>query len=398
MATVSEALESSRRLWDAHAQSDPLWAILSDPAKHGGKWNLHRFFQTGVGEIATLLYELARLGVAVKTDRALDFGCGIGRLTQALAERFTRVVGVDISSQMIERAKHLNRFPERVTYLSNDVDDLAVLGSERFDFIVSRIVLQHIAPDVAVRYLRELCRLMAPGGSFVVQAPSRRRGPDDPVAPQTAKPMPDEAYRANIAVAGVLEGTLGPGEPITLDVEITNNSRLAWLQNDVGRVTIGNHWLDRHGEMIRRDDGRTGVPQIVHAGEAVHVPLTVTLPREDGEYECELDLVHEGVFWFTDKGSASLRLPVGIRHGVVAIRSSDNGGEITHVLASIDDGLPVASLTAVEPAPFPMYGLARETVLDVLADCGVRIVAVEDDRSCGDDWVSYQYFATSGEA
>ena len=42
------------------------------------------------------------------------------------------------------------------------------------------------------------------------------------------------------------------------------------------------------------------------------------------------------------------------------------------MLASIDDGLPVASLTAVEPAPFPMYGLARETVLDVLADCGVR--------------------------
>ena len=68
------------------------------------------------------------------------------------------------------------------------------------------------------------------------------------------------------------------------------------------------------------------------------------------------------------------------------------------MLASIDDGLPVAGLTAVEPAPFPMYGLARETVLDVLADCGVRIVAVEDDRSCGDDWVSYQYFATRGEA
>lgn len=40
------------------------------------------------------------------------------------------------------------------------------------------------------------------------------------------------------------------------------------------------------------------------------------------------------------------------------------------MLASIDDGLPVAGLTAVEP--FPMYGLARETVLDVLADCGVR--------------------------
>jgi hypothetical protein len=87
MATVSEALESSRRLWDAHAQSDPLWAILSDPAEHGGKWNVQRFFQTGVAEIATLLYELARLGVVVKPDRAHDFGCGIGRLAQALAVR-----------------------------------------------------------------------------------------------------------------------------------------------------------------------------------------------------------------------------------------------------------------------------------------------------------------------
>jgi hypothetical protein len=110
-----------------------------------------------------------------------------------------------------------------------------------------------------------------------------------------------------------------------------------------------------------------------------------------------VDLVHEGVLWFTDKGSESLRLAVDIRHGVVTMRSSDNGGEIAHVLASIDDELPVASLTTVEPAPFPMYGLAREKVLDVLADCGVRIVAVEDDRSCGDDWVSYQYFVTRSQ-
>src|SRR2546430_5414836 len=92
MATVSEALESSRRLWDAHAQSDPLWAILSDPANHGGKWNLHRFFQTGLGDIPTLLYELARLVVSVKTDRSLDFGWAVPRHTQSLTERFSRAV------------------------------------------------------------------------------------------------------------------------------------------------------------------------------------------------------------------------------------------------------------------------------------------------------------------
>ena len=389
------ALESSRRLWDAHAGIDPLWAILAYPAKHGGKWDLDDFFRTGVDEIADVLRDLSRLGLAVNTDRALDFGCGVGRLTQALAEHFTRVVGVDLSPEMIERAKSLNRFPDRVTYLANGVDDLSVLGSERFDLIVSRIVLQHIAPDAAVRYVRELCRVIAPGGSLVFQVPSHRRGPGDWPAPGHVQPMPDEAYRANIAVAGVLEGTLEPAEPITLDVEITNISRSAWLQKEIGRLTVGNHWLDTHGETVRRDDGRTGLPDIVYPEETVHVPLTITLPHEEGEYACDIDLVHEGLWWFSEKGSERLPLAVAVRGAGVTLGSRRDGHEIARVMASVDDELPSARLTNVIPAaPFPMYGLARNVVVEAIAECGVRLVAVEADRSCGDDWVSYQYFVT----
>src|SRR5438445_9101994 len=70
---VTERLRDSQRLWDRHAAADPLWAVLSDPA--------------------TLLYELGCL-IEVRREAALDFGCGVGRLTQALAPHFARVVGV----------------------------------------------------------------------------------------------------------------------------------------------------------------------------------------------------------------------------------------------------------------------------------------------------------------
>jgi len=75
---VTERLRDSQRLWDRHAAADPLWAVLSDPA--------------------TLLYELGCL-IEVRREAALDFGCGVGRLTQALAPHFARVVGVAISPE-----------------------------------------------------------------------------------------------------------------------------------------------------------------------------------------------------------------------------------------------------------------------------------------------------------
>src|SRR5437588_118672 len=109
-----DVLHESRDYWDRHARRDPLWAILSDTAKKDGKWDVARFFQTGVSEIASLLYELDAQGIFPSRGAALDFGCGVGRLTQALAPHFDRVVGVDVSSCMQELATRLNQFPQSV--------------------------------------------------------------------------------------------------------------------------------------------------------------------------------------------------------------------------------------------------------------------------------------------
>src|SRR4026207_476011 len=100
--------------WDRHARHDPLWAILSDPTKTGRRWDLRSFLETGRREVSLLMYQLRALKVDVDRKAALDFGCGAARPSQPLAAHFQRVVGLDISPEMIRLARDINQFPDRV--------------------------------------------------------------------------------------------------------------------------------------------------------------------------------------------------------------------------------------------------------------------------------------------
>lgn len=57
---------------------------------------------TGIEEINSIIKYLKGLPVEISYKRALDFGCGAGRLTQALAGYFEEVCGIDIAPSMIE--------------------------------------------------------------------------------------------------------------------------------------------------------------------------------------------------------------------------------------------------------------------------------------------------------
>src|SRR5476651_566651 len=138
---MTDAVDDSRKFWDAHAARDPLWAVLSDAGKDERKWDVRKFFQTGVNEISLVFYQLDSHGIEVARGSALDFGCGVGRLTQALAHRFENVLGVDVSPRMVETAASLNRFPGRASYVWNDAPHLKVFNDHSFDFIYTNIVL-----------------------------------------------------------------------------------------------------------------------------------------------------------------------------------------------------------------------------------------------------------------
>jgi 2-polyprenyl-3-methyl-5-hydroxy-6-metoxy-1,4-benzoquinol methylase len=140
-------LNELKKNWDAFGKQDPMWAILSDPAKKGNKWNQKEFFNSGQVEIDSVFQYIESLDVFLARRKALDFGCGLGRNTQALSRYFDECVGVDIALSMIQLAQKYSRFNRKCKYYVNDSDSLNAWQDNYFDFIYSRIVLQHIQPD-----------------------------------------------------------------------------------------------------------------------------------------------------------------------------------------------------------------------------------------------------------
>jgi SAM-dependent methyltransferase len=170
------SIEHLRRAWDTLGRKDPLWAVLSQPDKRHNRWDLEEFFRTGEEEIGSLFLDLDGRSLAVNRGRCLDFGCGVGRLAQALCGYFDQVDGIDIAKSMVARAQTLNRHGKRCRYHLNVRPDLRLFAGGTFDFVYSNIVLQHMAPEFAERYMAEFMRVLAPGGLAVFQVPSRHVG------------------------------------------------------------------------------------------------------------------------------------------------------------------------------------------------------------------------------
>lgn len=376
-------------IWEAHARYDPLWAILSDPTKKDRRWEIGRFFASGEREVRFLLRDLSAAGIDVSRGDALDFGCGIGRLTQALSHHFDRVVGIDIAPTMIALAEDLNPSPERVRFVRNPRDDLAVLGSAEFDFIYSNIVLQHVPPELTRKYLLELLRALRPGGILVFQLPSHRR----PSSELTVRAMPDDAYRAVLHVDD-WPRVAAPGARVGLAVRVANASPHAWHPSALGQINLANHWLADDGTLERQDDARAGLPHIVKPGEQAEILIAVTTPDRAGSYSCELDLVHETITWFKDRGSPTCQLPieVAVTDTVEPARPTTPARSATgpweEAWALVQTRLPSPGH---EPEPFPMFGIPRDEVLEFLAGHEAAVLLVDEDGHAGWEWIGYRY-------
>jgi SAM-dependent methyltransferase len=170
-------LERLKNNWESLAEQDALFAILTDHRRAGGKWNVAEFMATGISEIETVMDHLACIGCSPNyAGKALDFGCGVGRVTQALAARFASCVGVDISRQMIDKARSLNRYAH-CCYLANSNEQLPFADAS-FSLIYSNIVLQHVPRRFSTAYLQEFVRVLVPGGILVFGVQDSFAAPD----------------------------------------------------------------------------------------------------------------------------------------------------------------------------------------------------------------------------
>jgi len=159
-------LQDLQKNWDRMGSEDPLWAIVTAPRYKGGKWDPDAFFESGRDQIAAVMEHAESLGQSPR-GAAFDFGCGVGRLSQALAKYFDSVTGVDIAPSMITEALARNQHGDKVTYVRNERADLSFFADASFDFIYTEITLIHMEPRYSMAYIEEFFRIGRPGGLVI---------------------------------------------------------------------------------------------------------------------------------------------------------------------------------------------------------------------------------------
>ncbi|HEX7313213.1 MAG TPA: hypothetical protein VF297_04805 [Pyrinomonadaceae bacterium] len=125
----------------------------------------------------------------------------------------------------------------------------------------------------------------------------------------------DQDYRAEIEALAA-PTRLRPGERSELRLRVRNGGPVAWPargERGMYQVNVGDRWLDREGVRVVNDlDGRTSLAADLQPGGAVELSLPVKAPKEPGDYVLEVDMIHEGVTFFHEKGSKTLRMNVKV--------------------------------------------------------------------------------------
>ena len=149
--------------------------------------------------------------------------------------------------------------------------------------------------------------------------------------------MSENAYKAQIFVEPLPYVAFAPLATIQIKVRVINISSFEWRQNERAPLKLGNHWLDAEGKrIITRDDGRVDLPDELKPGEEAEMILTVNVPDKEGEYLCELDLVHESITWFKDKGSKTITFNVVATERAPFLANKRSGPQMNRIGDTID--------------------------------------------------------------
>lgn len=167
------AAEAMRRDWNMRARRDAFYYIAS--WRRG--WDTQEFFASGKVDYERLVAPvLTRFNFSPHRKTMLELGCGAGRMTRSFASRFHHVLGFDISSEMIDRARNLLRGVDNIAWVQGNGVDLQNVGAESTEFVFSYLVLQHL-PDIALAasYVREMLRVLRPDGLCLFQFNGAKR-------------------------------------------------------------------------------------------------------------------------------------------------------------------------------------------------------------------------------
>jgi ubiquinone/menaquinone biosynthesis C-methylase UbiE len=157
--------------WRQWGKYDPLWAVAAwnDKQKTGATpWTEEEFYALGQSDWQDFSHQWHHYGFDKKS--CLEIGCGAGRLTRQLAQTFDRVHAVDVSEDMIIRAKQ-NIRSTNVEFSVIDGIHLP-LPDNSVKAVFSTHVIQHLdSVPIGLSYFREFYRVLEPGGTIMVHLP-----------------------------------------------------------------------------------------------------------------------------------------------------------------------------------------------------------------------------------
>ena len=170
-------MQDTDRAWELWGQLDPYYGVLTDNKfRRENLTNTRQeFFASGDLYVSELLAKAQASCGQLSFHRALDFGCGVGRLVIPFSKRFGEVVGVDISeSMMAEARRNCAEFnASNISFVRSDDDLSNVTGT--FDFINSYVVLQHIPRARGSIIIEQLLKRLNIGGVAMLHISLERR-------------------------------------------------------------------------------------------------------------------------------------------------------------------------------------------------------------------------------
>ena len=179
-AALLSFFQHVQRTWTTLGETEPHWSVLSDEQFKQANLTEHiqEFMLSGRDEIDRLFDLLDGKNIALPPQSTcIEYGCGVGRVTRWLSERFSRVVACDISDSHIQLASKYVADEGRNNVSFNaigSIEDMENLPPAEFFYSV--LVLQHNPPPIIEVIVSGLANALKPGGYGLFQVPTHCEG------------------------------------------------------------------------------------------------------------------------------------------------------------------------------------------------------------------------------
>jgi ubiquinone/menaquinone biosynthesis C-methylase UbiE len=175
----------ARRVWDRHARTRSLEATSSHDAT-----DADTYWRSGERDWGLVLAVANQAGLPARAS-AIEIGCGLGRLTRLAAADFNRVIGLDVSPEMLKQAR-IQANAANISYELVGGDGRIPSAAESVDLVYAWTVFRHMSKEMFGRYLDEARRILKPGGCLAFEALIRDTGQRS--NPSTSDPDTEREY------------------------------------------------------------------------------------------------------------------------------------------------------------------------------------------------------------